>query len=84
MQALKAGIVVSINEQEELNLLASVTGNFEIDSIIVSEPMVAYSDEIGAVWVVPLEDFASSFPGVKPRKFKSWYRKYGRKSNRDF
>ena len=71
---LKHGVLLLINNQEELNLLADVVDGVEVDALHVDEPYLVFMDDV--LHVVPQSQLEQShqFYGVKPRKLKSWYR----------
>lgn len=72
---LKHGVVLAINTQEELNLLAEIEDIVE-DCLFIDEPYIAFKDEL-AIQVIPLREVDESYPMefLKPRKFMPWYRK---------
>ena len=77
---LKVGIILAINNQEDLNELARVTGAFAEDSILIDGEYVAYTDSDGAVdgmiWVISKDTYLEYNPmwDEKSRRFKSWIR----------
>ena len=82
---IKLGIVVVIENQEQFNKLALVSGGqFQEDSIIIDGIYLAQSDDIGAINVFPLNDLcedveniyeALSHRNLKPIDFQKWYKK---------
>ena len=75
---LKQGVVLLIEEQEHLNMLAKLEG-IKQGELHIDQPYVAYMDEV--LHVIPLSEVDDSFPVEfrRPRKFKSWYRTQMRK-----
>jgi len=74
--SLKYNIVLAINTQEELNLLASLEEGVKEDCLCIDEPYVAFKDSDNAIQLLPLSDIDDSYPMEfnKPRKFMPWYR----------
>jgi hypothetical protein len=75
---LKYGVLLLIENQEELNMLAEVTEAVD-DCLHIDEPYLAFMEEV--LMIAPqsqLEEghFMSS---VKPRSFMPWYRSIKRK-----
>lgn len=82
---IKSGVAVLLDSQEQLNLLAEISGQYDIDSIVVSGIYVAFSDEINAINVVPLSDItedgdleAFEHKNLKPIDFDKWYKRVSR------
>jgi hypothetical protein len=82
---IKSGVAVLLDSQEQLNLLAEISGQYDIDSIIVDGIYVAFSDEINAINVVPLSDItedcvleAFEHKNLVPVDFSKWYKKVKR------
>jgi len=76
---LKHGVLLLIEDQEELNMLAEVVDGVEVDALHIDEPYVAYMEEV--LYVIPQSQIDEShfMYNVKPRKFKSWFRSIKRK-----
>lgn len=74
---LKHNIVLAINTQDELNLLAELEEGISVDALLIDEPYVAFKDNDNAVQLLPLSDIDESYPREfnKPRKLMPWYRK---------
>jgi len=74
---LKHNVVLAINTQEELNLLAEIEEGINKDCIYIDEPYVAFKDSDSVVTLMPTDDINDSFPleFKNPRKLKPWYRK---------
>ena len=75
---LKHNILLLIETQEQLNLLAEVTGMVD-DAVHIDEPYLAFMDEV--LWVIPQNKLEEGhfMSQVKPRHFMSWYRSIQRK-----
>jgi len=76
--SLKHNIVLAINTQDELNLLAELEDGVATDCLYIDEPYVAFKDGDDAIQLLPASEIDESFPREfdKPRKFMGWYRKY--------
>jgi len=76
---LKHGVLILIESQEELNLLAEAVDGVEVDALHINEPYLAFMDEV--LWVVPQSKLEEGhfMSQVKPRKFKSWFKSVKRK-----
>lgn len=82
---IKPGIVVVIENQEQFNKLALVSGGqFQEDSIIIDGIYLAQSDDIGAINVFPLNDLCEDVENIyeallhknlKEIDFDKWYKK---------
>ena len=75
---LKPNIVLAINTQDELNLLAELDTGISEDAVYIDEPYVAFKDGDNATQLLPYKEIEiESYPLEfrKPRKFMSWYRK---------
>ena len=74
---LKPNIVLAINTQDELNLLAELEEGISEDAVFIDEPYIAFKDNDNAVQLLPLSEIDDSYPREfdKPRKFMPWYRK---------
>jgi len=74
-EMIKSGQLVLIENQDELNLLAEVTGSLALDCLHIDEPYVAYMDEV--LIVIPLKqiDETHFLRGIKPTLFRKWYKK---------
>ncbi len=74
---LKHNVVLAINTQDELNLLAELEEGISEDAVLIDEPYVAFKDNDNAVQLLPLSEIDESYPMEfdKPRKFMPWYRK---------
>lgn len=72
---LRASDLVLIENQDELNKLAEMTGSLALDCLHIDEPYVAYVDEV--LIVVPLKEIDETHHliGVKPTLFRKWYKK---------
>ncbi len=72
---LNHNILLLIQTQEELNLLAEVTGSLALDSLHIDEDYVAYVDEV--LIVVPLKEIDEThhLRGIKPTLFRKFYKK---------
>ena len=72
---IKSGQLVLVENQDELNLLAEVTGSLALDCLHIDEPYVAYVDEV--LIVVPLKEIDEThhLRGIKPTLFRKWYKK---------
>lgn len=79
VEHLKYGVLLLIETQEELNMLAEVVDGVEVDALHVDESYVAFMDEV--LHVVPQSQLEEGhfMSGVKPRKFSSWYKSIKRK-----
>lgn len=77
---LKHGVLLLIETQEELNLLAEVVEMVD-DCVHIDEPYLAFMEEV--LWLVPQSKLEEGhfLSQVKPRLFKSWYRSVKRKMN---
>ena len=73
---LKTGVLLLIESQEELNILADLTQTLELDSLHIDDDYVAYMEDV--LIVIPLREIEVGHwtSQVKPRKFGSWYRKH--------
>ena len=76
---LKYGVLLLINNQEELNMLAEVVDGVEVDALHVDEPYLVFMDDV--LHVVPQSQLEQGhfMSEVKPRKFNSWYKSIKRK-----
>ncbi len=80
---IKAGIAVLFETQEQFNKLALVSnGQYQEDSIMIDGIYVAYSDDIGAINVVPLSDISEDYEleafehkNLKPVDFDKWFKR---------
>lgn len=74
--SLKHNIVLAVNTQEELNLLAELEEGVNVDCLCIDEPYVAFKDSDNAIQLLPFSEVDDSFPREfnKPRKLKPWYR----------
>jgi len=80
---IKAGFAVLFETQEQFNKLALASdGQYQEDSIMIDGIYVAYSDDIGAINVVPLSDISEDYEleafehkNLKPVDFDKWYKK---------
>lgn len=70
----KTGHAVIVKTQEELNELALLSNQFEIDSIVVESEMFAFQDEIGAVIVLPMDEYIEEEFVYLHKKFSKWKR----------
>lgn len=79
MSNLKHGVILLIETQEELNLLAEVVEGVEADALHVNELYVAFMDEV--LYVVPKSELEDGhfMKDVKPRRFLTWYKSVKRK-----
>ena len=79
MNNLKHGVLVLIEDQEQLNQLSEVVDGVEVDALHIDEPYVAFMDEV--LHVVPQSQLEEGhfMHNVRPRGFKSWYRSIKRK-----
>ena len=70
---LKHGVLLLIETQEELNLLAEVVDGVEVDALHIDEPYIAFMDEV--LYVVPQNKLEEGhfMSEVKPRRFTPWY-----------
>jgi len=75
---LKHGVLLLIEDQEELNLLAEVV-DIADDCLFVDEPYLAFMDEV--LMIVPQSKLETGhfMESVKPRRFKPWYKSIKRK-----
>lgn len=87
-QFLKSGQVLYIETQEQFNLLSELTGQFQVDSICISEPYFARLDEINAIQVYPVSGECEDSQNIlsyteahigKVVEFDKWYKKIKRK-----
>jgi len=78
---LKHGVLLLIASQDELNLLAEVVDGVEVDAVLITEPYLAFMDDV--LWVVPQSQLESGhfLEEVKPRKFSSWLKSIKGKIN---
>ena len=76
---LKHGVLLLIETQEELNLLAEIIDGVEVDILHIDEPYLAFMDEV--LWIVPQSklEVGHFMEDVKPKKLKSWYKSAKRK-----
>lgn len=76
---LKHGVLLLIETQEELNLLAEVVEGVEVDALLVNESYVAFVDEV--LYVVPKSELEEGhfMRDIKPRRFLPWYKSVKRK-----
>lgn len=75
---LKHGVLLLIENQEELNMLAEVTEVVD-DCLHINEPYLAFMEEV--LIIVPRSQLEEGhfMSGVKPRRFMPWYRSIKRK-----
>ena len=75
---LKHGVLLLIENQEELNLLAEVTEAVD-DCLHIDEPYLAFMEEV--LMIVPQSQLEEGhfMSRVKPRSFMPWYRSIKRK-----
>lgn len=78
-QILKHGVLLLIENQEQLNLFANVVDGVEVDALYINEPYLAFMDEV--LWIVPQSKLEEGhfMSEVKPRKFMPWFRSIKRK-----
>jgi len=76
---LKHGVVVLIETQEELNLLAEIVDGVELDVLFVEEDYVVFMDDVLHVVPVSQLELGHMYHDVKPRRFMSWYKSVKRK-----
>ena len=71
---LKHGVLLLVETQEELNLLAEVVDGVEADALHIEEPYIAFMDEV--LYVVPQSKLEEGhfMSEVKPRRLMPWYR----------
>lgn len=76
---LKHGVLLLIETQEELNMLAEVVDGVEVDALLIDEPYLAFVDDV--LYVVPQSKLEEGhfMSQVKPRRFISWYKSIKRK-----
>lgn len=77
---------IVIETQEEFNILAKASkGQYQEDAIFIDGAYYAYSDDIGALNVEPIESLANDIENVlealehknmKLMKFSSWQKRY--------
>lgn len=80
---IKAGVAVLFETQEQFNKLALASnGQYQEDSIMINGIYVAYSDDIGAINIVPLSDISEDFEleafehkNLKPIDFDKWFKR---------
>ena len=75
---LKHGVLLLIETQEELNMLAEVTGMVD-DCLHIDEPYLAFMEEV--LMIVPQNKLEEGhfMSRIKPRSFMPWYRSIKRK-----
>ena len=59
---LKPNIVLAINTQDELNLLAELEEGISEDAVLIDEPYVAFKDNDNAVQFLSLSKIDESYP----------------------
>lgn len=76
---LKHGVLLLLETQEHLNLLAEVTGMVD-DAVYIDEPYLAFMDEV--LWIIPQSKLKEGhfMSNTKPRRFMSWYKSVKRKT----
>ena len=76
---LKYGVLLRIETQEELNMLAEVVDGVEVDALHIDEPYLAFMDEV--LHVVPDSQLEENhyIRSIKPKRFSSWYKSIKRK-----
>ncbi|WP_428739430.1 hypothetical protein [Sulfurimonas sp.] len=80
---IKAGVAVLFETQEQFNKLALASnGQYQEDSIMIDGIYVAFSDEIGAINIVPFSDIsedgeaeAFEHKNLKPVDFDKWFKR---------
>jgi len=75
---LKHGVLLLIENQDQLNMLAEVTDMVD-DCLHIDEPYLAFMEEV--LIIVPQSQLEEGhmFYGVKPRRFNAWYKSVKRK-----
>jgi len=75
---LKHGVLLLIENQDQLNMLAEVTDMVD-DCLHIDEPYLAFMEEV--LIIVPQAQLEEGhfMSGVKPRRFLSWYKSVKRK-----
>ena len=75
---LKHEVLLLIENQEQLNMLAEVTEAVD-DCLHIDEPYLAFMEEV--LMIVPQSQLEEGhfMSGVKPRSFMPWYRSIKRK-----
>lgn len=76
---LKHGVLLIIETQEELNILAEVVDGVEVDALHIDEPYLAFMEEVLIVVAQSQLELGHFMSEVKPRKFSSWYKSIKRK-----
>ena len=71
---LKHGVLLLIADQDELNMLAEVVEVIEMDSLHITEPYVAFIEEVLCIMPQSQIDESHQHYCTKPRKMKSWYK----------
>lgn len=69
---LKYGVLLLIANQDELNMLAEVVEVIEMNSLHITEPYVAFMEEVLCVMPQSQIDESHQHYRSKPRKMKSW------------
>ncbi len=74
VKCLKYGVLLLIETQEELNMLADIVDGVEVDALHINEPYLAFMDEV--LMIVPESQLEEDhyIRNIKPRKFNSWYK----------
>lgn len=75
---LKHGVLLLIENQEELNLLAEVTGMVD-DCLHIDEPYLAFMEEVLIIVPQSQLEVGHMYYEAKPRRFEPWYRSMKRK-----